>query len=92
MSNVIRFLESMGNDSSFARLSPAEYAATVALLDVGDSQQRALLDRNHVALNDLLGGRHKVLFAVFAPDDDEKKDDERRENDEPERETPAEFE
>lgn len=92
MSNVIRFLESMGNDSSFARLSPAEYAATVALLDVGDTEQQALLDRNHVALNDLLGGRHKILCSIFAPDDDEKKDDEHRENEEPDQETPVESE
>jgi len=63
MLNTIRFLESVGANG----LSSADYAATVAALDVDQSERNALLQRNHVALNDLLGGRQKMFFAVLAP-------------------------
>lgn len=87
MSDAIRFLESMGSDSTMSRLSPGEYAATVASLDVNPLQQRALIDRDHAALNDLLGGREKLLCSVFAPDDEEEKED-----DVPDRDIPDELE
>ena len=66
MSNVIRFLEAMGSK----QLSASEYAATVAALEVDALERRALLDRDHSALNDLLGGRKKLLFAILAADDE----------------------
>ena len=65
MSNAIRFLEHLGSRP----LSAAEYAAGVAALEVDEAQRRALLDRNAVALNDLLGGRRKLMFAILAPED-----------------------
>ncbi len=65
MLNTIRFLETMGANV----VSPAEYAATVAALDVDQSEKVALLQRDHAALNDLLGGRHKMFFAVLAPEE-----------------------
>ena len=68
MSNVIRFLESMGSNPSLAHLSPAEYAASVAALEVDDAQGRALLDRDAVTLNALLGGRPKIYCSQFAPE------------------------
>ncbi|HVR81746.1 MAG TPA: hypothetical protein VHF02_06665 [Luteimonas sp.] len=64
MSNVIRFLEAMGSKE----LSAREYAATVAALGVDGPQRQALLDRDHVALNDLLGGRAKMYCMIVAPD------------------------
>ena len=73
------------------RLSPVEYAATVAALDVDDVQRQALLDRNHVELNDLLGGREKLMCVVFPPDGDEQKDDDQR-DEEPAKEAPPESE
>lgn len=78
MSNVIQFLESLGGRSA---PSPAEYAAAVAGLEVDEPQQRALLDRNGVTLNELLGGNAKMVFAVSLPNehetipDDDKDDD-----------------
>lgn len=79
MSDVIRFLESMGSDAS-GGLSPFDYAASVAQLDIDPAQQRALLERDHVSLGNLLGGRIEIRCSIFAPDEDE----ERRDNDEPE--------
>lgn len=74
MSNVIRFLESLGSDAGRC-LSPSDYAATVALLDIDEAQQQALLDRDPAQIGELLGGRPAVLFAIFAPDEDEKEEE-----------------
>lgn len=90
MSNVIRFLESLGNDSALPVQGAAEYAAAIALLDIDDQQRQALLDRDQVGLNDLLGGRQRVLCSVFSPD--EEREDAPQEQDEPAREAPAEPE
>lgn len=91
MSDVIRFLETLGSNPSFAKLSAAEYAATVSLLSANDGQRQALLNRDHLALNDLLGGRHKLMCVIFPADDEEQKDDDQR-DDEPAKETPPESE
>lgn len=67
MSNVIRFLETIGGKPA---LSAVEYAATVAMLDAEMPQKRALLQRDPAALNDLLVGPKKLLCAIFAADED----------------------
>ena len=66
MSNVIRFLETMGRKP----ISPADYAATVAALEIGAPQRKALLDRDQDALNELLDGRRQLRCAIFAADED----------------------
>jgi hypothetical protein len=71
MSNVIQFLESLGSNPAKAHFATAAYAAAVASLDVGDAQRQALLDRDHSALNDLLGGREKMMCMVWLPAEDE---------------------
>jgi hypothetical protein len=78
MSNVIRFLESMGSDPSLAHLSAAAYEQAVASLDAGHEQKQALLDRDVVALNALLGGRDKMYCAQYPAKEDQpaKREDE----------------
>ena len=66
MSNVIRFLESIGR----MPLSPAEYAANIRALDVEVTHKRALLDRDQNALNELLDGRRQLRCAIFAADEE----------------------
>lgn len=66
MSNAIRFLESVGSHP----LSAAEYAASVQLLDLDGSQRQALLDRNQLSLNEMLGGRKQLIFAVCAAEEE----------------------
>jgi hypothetical protein len=66
MSNIIRFLETMGSKP----MSPVDYAATVAALEVGAPQRKALLDRDQDALNELLDGRRQLKCAIFAADED----------------------
>jgi len=75
MSAVLKFLEEMGQASN-AAMSDSQYAAAVARLDVDAAQRRALLDRDHAALNDLLGGRATMFFGLVPAENDEpQKDD-----------------
>jgi len=71
MSNVIRFLESMGSNPSLTALSPAQYAAVVASLNLDNAQEQALVDRDAVALNDLLGGRRTMYCTLFPAKEDQ---------------------
>lgn len=88
MSNVIRFLETLGSNP--ARLSTAEYAAAVAALEVDDTERQALMDRDQAALNDLLGGREKMLCLVWPSDEPVKEDD--QDGEQPAEDTPPEQE
>ncbi len=86
MSNVIQFLESMGKDAALGNMSSEEYAATVKALGVDDVAQHALLNRDHAALTDSLGGRVKMMM-MLAPAEDEnegegKNDDDKKEEEE----------
>ena len=91
MSNVIQFLESMGRNPGITRLSAADYAATVALLDIGDAERQSLLSCDQSSINDLLGGRVKMFHTIFPAEEEEQKDDDQREHEEP-IETPPESE
>jgi hypothetical protein len=70
MSNVIRFLESVGGTP----VTAADYAASVAALNVEDSERQALLGRDSDALSDLLGGRLKMYCSVVAPNEEDMPD------------------
>ena len=63
MSGTIQFLESLGTNPSTA----LDYEAAIAALDVTEVERLALRQRDHAALNDLLGGRRKMFFGVLAP-------------------------
>jgi hypothetical protein len=67
LSNVIQFLEAMGRSP----VSTAEYAASVAALNIDATQQQALLSRDHAALSGLLDGRKKMYFMVVAADEEQ---------------------
>jgi hypothetical protein len=71
MTDVIRFLESMGSNPALANLSATEYAAAVAALDADQMQKQALLDRDHTALNRLLGGRDKMYCSQYPAREDQ---------------------
>ena len=71
MSNVIQFLEAMGRNPGVHGASAADYAASVALLEIDGAQQQALLDRNPAALNGLLDGRSKMMFYINTPSPDD---------------------
>jgi hypothetical protein len=64
MSEVIRFLESMGRAPAVA----SDYTAEVSKLAIGDAERTALLGRDQNALNKLLGGRSEIRCLVVTPD------------------------
>jgi hypothetical protein len=74
MSNVIRFLETLGSNPALTKMSAAEYAAAVVALDVDDAQRQALIDRDQDALNGLLGGRYDMMCILWPADEPAKED------------------
>lgn len=91
MSNVIAFLEKMGNNAALANQAPEDYAAAVDALGLDDAPRQALLDRDASALNGLLGGRMQMMCLLFPADGEEKKDgDEPAEGDTPAEDAPKE--
>lgn len=73
MSNVIRFLETLGANAAAASMSIAEYQAAVVLLDTNESERSALRMRDCSSLVDSLNLPTKMWCFVVAPDDHEEK-------------------
>lgn len=71
MSNVIQFLESMGKDANLGDMTPEDYTAAVKALGVDDNAKHALLNRDHEALNQFLGGRMKMMMALVPAENDD---------------------
>lgn len=89
MSNVIQFLESLGNNSASRLFSSEDYDALIATLDVEVSERQALLDRDRSALNDLLGGRPKMMCLIWSPEEEPmRKDDDQQDNEQPAEDKP----
>ena len=72
MSNVIRFLETLGREPA---ATPEAYAHAVQALDVDPEIRDALLRRDRAALDRLLGARHNVMIVLVPAEDDEPKDE-----------------
>lgn len=90
MSNVISFLESLGQDARLARQSDDDYAAAVRALPLDDQARLALLAKDAGALNDLLGGRPAMICALFPAEDTPAREDDNGET--PKEDTPDEKE
>ena len=69
----MQFIERLGRDPKC--LSIADYAASVAALDIDEEQRRALLDRDPDALSGLLGGRKRMMCVVWPADEPGRQDD-----------------
>lgn len=81
MSEVIRFLESMGRNPA---MSPAQFAASVSMLQADDALKQALLKGNAASLNDLLGGRAApMMMSQYAPLEEPQRRDDDQEGEEP---------
>lgn len=83
MSEIIRFLETMGR----TRVSADAYAAAVAHLDVQPAQRDALLRRDADAINSLLGGRATQMMMMLFPVEEPQKQDEQPAEDDKEEES-----
>lgn len=91
MSNMVQFLETLGSNPALAQLSASEFEAIVAKLDVDDAQRQALLTRDDAALNDMLGGRERMLCVIW-PADEPAREDDQPGDDAPAEDTPPETE
>jgi hypothetical protein len=76
MTSVIAFLDLLGKNPALAHASNEEFTAAVDALDLGEPARQALLARDAAGLNELLGGRSKMICALFPVEDDNKKDEE----------------
>jgi hypothetical protein len=66
VSNVIRALEVLGR----APVRAGQYAATIGGFALGHEERKAMLDRDHATLNELMGGTKKMVFAIMAADEE----------------------
>ena len=82
MSNVIQFLEKLGRGAGCE--SAEVYSAAVEQLGVDELLRDALLRKDQVALNALLGARHNVMMVLVPaePERDEPGREEPRDDDE----------
>ena len=79
MSNVIRFLETLGREPA---ATPEAYARAVQALDVAPEIRDALLGKDRAALDALLGARHNVMIILVPAEDDEPAEEEPKDDDE----------
>ena len=84
MSNVVQFLEAMARNPK--PLSPDDFASAIAGTQLDQATKEALLQRDAIVLNELLGGRPKMICMIAPAENDEPKQDE---NDESEEESPT---
>lgn len=71
MSNVIRFLETLGGQPP---MSAAEYTAAVEGLSVDADVREALKGADASALGRLLDGRAAMFCLIVAPEDEEQRE------------------
>jgi hypothetical protein len=89
MSHAIRFIESLGCNPAFGKVSAADYANAVGSLEVGDEEKQALLDQDFVALGGLLGARPAMACMVWSPEEAPmRKEDDHSDTDQPAEEEP----
>jgi hypothetical protein len=80
MSNVVQFLEALARNPK--PLSAEDFAAAVADAQLDQASKEALLLRDANALNELLGGRTKMICMIAPAENDEPQQDEDRESEE----------
>lgn len=69
MSNVIRFLESMGASAAMSRMTAADYEAAIAMLDAEEPSREALRLRDRTKLIEILNGRPMMVCGIVAPEE-----------------------
>jgi hypothetical protein len=92
VSAVIRFIESIGQNSSARHMTAADYDAAIKTLGIGEEEAVALRGMDSTAISDVLGGRSKMICMIWAPNQQPgKEDDQPLEGDVPlEEESPSE--
>lgn len=76
MSNVISFLEKMGQDAQLRHATKNEMELALSHAKIDPELQTAIFNKDQVRLEAILGARTNVLCALGVPDDDDDKKDE----------------
>lgn len=76
MSNTIRLLESLGGHASPSGISPEQLEQMIRSFGVDGAERDALLAADQEALNDLMGGRAKMMCLIFEPGEERKEGEE----------------
>jgi len=71
MSNVIDFLESLGQDAKLRHASRDEMERALLNAQIDPELRAAILDADQARLEALLGARANVCCMIHAPEDDE---------------------
>lgn len=87
MSNLIQFLERLGSDTRLANMSETDYLAAIDAASLDDAPKQALRSRDAGTLNDLAGGRLRMMCILFPAEGDDNKQDESEESDQPDDDT-----
>jgi hypothetical protein len=66
---MVKCLEGLGGDASVSFLSRQQYEDVVGGFALPQEQQAALLDRDVQRISDLLGGRARMVCAIYAPEE-----------------------
>ncbi|MFC6185529.1 hypothetical protein [Pseudoxanthomonas japonensis] len=91
MSNVVQVLERLGASAVMDQQAVSRLIASFAVEhEIGVDQQQLLLSRDSASLTDVLGGRARMVCAIFAPDEQPLKEGEEHEGDQDGREEPLE--
>jgi len=72
MSNVIEFLEKMGQDASLRHATSAQMKAAMIDANIGSTFQSALLGGDRQQIETLLGAKANVCAIVFPVEGDER--------------------
>ena len=86
MSNVVQFLEALARSPK--AMTEEDFVTSVVNAELDPGSKQALLERNTDSLNELLGGRAKMICMIAPAENDEPQREEEQESEEdaPERE------
>lgn len=84
MTNVIEFLEWMGQDANWRHGHPEDVELAIASSDLTPASKAALIAQDSRYLEELLGAESGLCCLVHNPDDDEDEEEEEEEEEDDE--------
>lgn len=90
MSNVIDFLERLGQDAQLRHAADGELEQALIRAQIDPAIREAILRRDQQRLESLLGAAPNVCCMIYSPlrDDEDDEDDDRKQQDDGDRDEP----